>query len=817
MMKSLRFSFVSLSLVLLLNLAMMAGCSSDSGSDDGDGSTVTGTSDGGDDAQSDSTSQEATDQAEGAGNSTDGGEGEQGSDEGTDDSDSGSEAAAIFSGETDGPRLDWTYWRGPFSNGTSSEVGLIDDFDPNGGEGSNVSWKRDDLGGRSTPIVMNGRLYMVVRDKPGTEQEREKVVCLDAATGEDIWENVFNVYLSDVPDTRVGWSSVVGDPETGNLYALGVCGVFQCLDAETGEVKWGLPMHERFGLLSTYGGRTNFPILCDDLVIISSIVIGYAEMAKPAHRFVAFNKTTGDVVWFNGTRPLPYDTTYSGPTVTVLNGQKALVFGSGDGAVWAFQPRTGKPIWQYKFSRRGLNVPPLVVGNTVFTGHSEENISGTAMGAITAINASLDGDVTESGKIWKVEELMVGKAAPLVLGDEVFCFDDRAKLHILDAATGETKYRKKALGTVMRSSPLYADGKIYTVTNNGRWEILKPDPTSDYGVTTVKKGRFPNGEGCDASPIAVNGRIYIHTSGGLYCLEDSAKDKGAYHAPAAPEEATPEAADVATHVQIVPADALSRPGETINYTVRLFNSAGQMIGEADDAEFVVDGNASFGENGALTLSADAAHVVANITATVGDLTGSARVRIVPDLPWSFNFDELSDPPITWVGARYRHVIREVDGSKAMVKITTIPKGTRSRCWFGHSNLSNYTIQADVKGTITNDKMPDIGLIAQGYTLDLQGNGQKLQIRTWGPQLRMAETLDYQWKPDTWYTLKFQASVEDGNAVLRGKIWVKGEAEPDAWTLEAVDDVPVTQGSPGLFGNAKDAELYLDNITVTPNG
>ena len=151
----------------------------------------------------------------------------------------------------------------------------------------------------------------------------------------------------------------------------------------------------------------------------------------------------------------------------------------------------------------------------------------------------------------------------------------------------------------------------------------------------------------------------------------------------------------------------------------------------------------------------------------------------------------------------------------MVKITTIPKGTRSRCWFGHSHLSNYSIQA--KGTITNDKMPDIGLIAQGYTLDLHGTGQKLQIRTWGPQLRMAETLDYQWKPDTWYTLKFQASVEDGNAVLRGKIWVKGEAEPDAWTLEAVDDVPVTQGSPGLFGNAKDAELYLDNITVTPNG
>ena len=47
MMKSLRFSFVALSLVLLLNLAMMVGCSGDSGSDDGGGSTVAGSSDGG--------------------------------------------------------------------------------------------------------------------------------------------------------------------------------------------------------------------------------------------------------------------------------------------------------------------------------------------------------------------------------------------------------------------------------------------------------------------------------------------------------------------------------------------------------------------------------------------------------------------------------------------------------------------------------------------------------------------------------------------------------------------------------------------------
>ncbi|MFP6576341.1 MAG: PQQ-binding-like beta-propeller repeat protein, partial [Pirellulaceae bacterium] len=178
--------------------------------------------------------------------------------------------------------LDWTFWRGPSYNGTSLETGLIDDWDPRGGEGSNVTWKREDLGGRSTPIVMNGKIYLLTRAEPETAREGERVLCLDAVTGKTIWENRFNVFLSDVPDTRVGWSSVCGDPQTGYVYALGVCGYFQCLEGATGKVIWSVSMHERFGLLSTYGGRTNFPVICDDLVIISAIVIGWGDMAKPA-------------------------------------------------------------------------------------------------------------------------------------------------------------------------------------------------------------------------------------------------------------------------------------------------------------------------------------------------------------------------------------------------------------------------------------------------------------------------------------------------------------------------------------------------------
>ncbi|MCA9143635.1 MAG: PQQ-binding-like beta-propeller repeat protein [Planctomycetales bacterium] len=709
--------------------------------------------------------------------------------------------------------LDWSNWRGPELNGVSRETGLVDDIDLD--EGSEmIEWKRDDLGGRSTPIVMNGKLYTIVRAEPDTDREGEKVVCVDAVTGKTIWENRFNVWLSDVPAERVGWSSVVGDPDTGYVYALGVCGFFQCLNGETGERIWSLPLHEQFGLLSTYGGRTNFPIICDDLVIISAIIIGWGDMAKPAHRFIGFDKKTGEVVWYNGTSLLPDDTTYSSPALAVLNGQKAMVFGSGDGQVWAFQPRTGQPIWRYDFSLRGLNVSPVIVGETVYMGHSEENIGGsTAMGAVAAINGASQGDISKSGELWKVEELMIGKSSPLVIGDYLYCFDDRAKLHVLDAKTGEPIGRPISLGgTSLRACPLYADGKIYAFSTSA-WAILQPDEKK--GATILKRGRLANGEEVNASPICSHGRIYLQTSSATYSLRDKSKEQDADPLPDPVAEASVSEDQQPAHLQLVPAELLTKPGAEQKYRVRLYNSHGQFLKESP-ATFALNGPGTIGEDGVFRAAADAPHTATIITATVGDLTGRARVRVIPDLPWKFDFEGLSDLPVTWVGARYRHVIRKEGDNTMAVKVTTIPKGTRSRCWFGPSDLHDYTIQADVRGLIAFDKMPDIGLTAQGYALDMQGASQKLQIRSWAPQLRMDKTIDFAWQPNVWYVMKLQASNEESRTVLRGKVWPRGEDEPAEWTITATDEAPNLSGSPGLFGNAKDAEIHIDNILVTAN-
>ncbi|MCH5374316.1 MAG: PQQ-binding-like beta-propeller repeat protein, partial [Planctomycetes bacterium] len=563
------------------------------------------------------------------------------------------------------------------------------------------------------------------------------------------WENRYNVWMSDVPAERVGWSSVVGDPETGYVYALGACDLFLCINGETGETVWSKPLHEQFGMLSTYGGRTNFPVVHEDLVIISGIIINWGEAARPNHRLIAMDKKTGEVVWFSGTRDLPYDTTYSAPSLATIDGQRQLILGTGDGAIWGFQPRTGKPLWHYDLSLRGIFATPLVVGNRVFASHSEENVApyNNLMGAVVALNVSGTGDETKVEEIWKQMEVVCGYSEPVLIGDRLYVVDDRCKMWIFDAETGEPIVERKSfVDSRQRSALLYADGKIYVLGENARWAVVAP---TEDGFEVLSKGRIRD-TSFAGSPIVADGRLYFPSTTALYCVgTEGASQKPQVLAELLGEETPVEENPEPAQVQIVPAESLLKPGESLDLTVNLFNRLGQAVAGPEQVVFEVDGVGKI-EGSTYIAPADAAHTGSTIIARVGDLTGTARVRIVPDLPWKFTFDNLKEPPLSWVGARYRHVIRPVDGSPALVKVNTIPKGTRSRAWMGPSDLSEYTISADVRGTRMSDQLPDIGLTNHGYALDLMGESQQLQLRTWSAQNRLslaneASTIDFPWK------------------------------------------------------------------------
>src|SRR5205814_675873 len=194
------------------------------------------------------------------------------------------------------------------------------------------------------------------------------------------------------------------------------------------------------------------------------------------------------------------------------------------------------------------------------------------------------------------------------------------------------------------------------------------------------------------------------------------------------------------------------PGDKHQFKVRAYNGRGQLLKETP-AEFKLDGPGTISPNDECTAPKDAAHVAATVTAKAGDLTARARVRIVPKLPWKFDFEGLKDAPITWVGARYRHVLRQVDGSNVMVKVTTIPLGTRSRLSMGPSDLHDYTVQTDFKAADAK-KLPDIGVIAQGYTLEVSGENEWLKLMSWiAHDKRTPKEIPFKLEPSVWYTMK----------------------------------------------------------------
>ena len=186
----------------------------------------------------------------------------------------------------------------------------------------------------------------------------------------------------------------------------------------------------------------------------------------------------------------------------------------------------------------------------------------------------------------------------------------------------------------------------------------------------------------------------------FYCIGDASVKPSADPLPPQPQE-TPVADDQQPAlVQVEPYDVLLAPGDKQSYKVRLYNSRGQLLKEvpAGEVSFGVDGPGSVSADGTYTAPAGNEHQVALVTCKVGELMGTARIRIVPPLPWSFHFNDAEDVPLTWIGGRVRYVLRDEDGERFAVKRDVLPTpkdphnklGTRSQLTMGPVDMANYT-------------------------------------------------------------------------------------------------------------------------------
>jgi outer membrane protein assembly factor BamB len=569
-------------------------------------------------------------------------------------------------------------------------------------------------------------------------------------------------------------------------------------------------------LLTTHGGRTVSPIIDGDLVIVSGVTFQWGQHGRGAHRFIAFDKKTGETVYVSAPGGRPYDTTYAPPIIVDVNGTRLLIQGSSDGFVHAIKPQTGEPVWKIEISKRGLNTGVVVKGTTAILTHSEENLNSSEMGMMLAVDATAKGEIKKDQIKWSSYGWQGGFSSPVIDGDRMYQVDNGANIAAFDVNTGKQLWLKN-LGTIQKASPVLADGKLYLGTENGKFYILKPNATGVDILSEVQLGTEEKPEAIIGSAAVSNGRVFFASDSGLYCIGKK-HNNSSQHATAS-AIGSPVSSAPATFVQVVPTELILKPGDKVDFRVRLFDAQGNFVREEPAAQWSLDQLKGTIANGHYTAADDAVAQAGLVKATVGDISGTASVRVFPPMPWSENFDSMApnSTPATWVSMTLKFAVRDQNGNKVLAKLT---EGSsllsRSRAYMGPSNLSDYTVESDVFATQKRRQQGDVGVIAQRYVLTLYGNSQMLHIEPWQPEVKRTVSVPFAWKPDTWYRMKLQVeNLPDGKTRARGKVWAVGEPEPTPWMIERVDPIPNRQGAPGIFGNGL-AELYFDNIKVYAN-
>jgi outer membrane protein assembly factor BamB len=744
---------------------------------------------------------------------------------------------------------DWLSWRGPEQNGVSREKDLPDTWSPDDKPGNNLIWKAK-VGCRSTPLVQGNHVYIINSVGEGVNAG-ERVMCFETDTGKVAWQHRFNVFFADIDISRVGWTNLAADPETGNLYAHGTQGFLICFSKD-GKILWQRSLIEEYGRGGGYGGRFPSPVVDGDLVIVGMINGSWGDFARGANRFVAFNKKDGTVVWWSDPCDPPKGTItyYSTPVTAVINGQRLLITGCADGSVLALKVRTGEKVWKYDFGGNVINASPVVQGNLVYISHGEENIDTNVQGRIVCIDAGKlkDGKPT---LVWEKVGIKAGYTSPIIHDKYLYVCSDSARLYCFEAATGKQLW-EFIYGRLARGSAVWADGKIYVANVNAEFYILQPGPDS---CKQLHKQFFRSTGGggfveTNGTPSVANGRVFFGTRDEFYCIGKKDHKAKADPVPPQPQEAPAKPDAPTTHLQVVPADIVLSPGETATFKVRAFDAHGHFQKEVP-AMWSLPAptpppnsmlkppplRAEIDTAGKLMIDKAPPTQQGIVLAKVGELTGRARVRVVTALPNKFDFTKVPEGAVPggWVNVAGKFVIAKLpDGTMALKKLANNPRPplARANAFMNLPTLHDYTVQADLLGKEKREYLPDMGLVNCRYTLILDGKPdtedkkRRLRIISWEstPKPRVDHNIAFDWKPDVWYRVKLTVEAQKDKAIVRGKVWPAKDPEPKDWTIEFEDATPNREGAPALYGYATGiletdpgAEIYYNNVSVVPNG
>ena len=259
-----------------------------------------------------------------------------------------------------------------------------------------------------------------------------------------------------------------------------------------------LVWHRDTGPVYNYHGAAGSPLLYKNLLI------AYQDHSRGSF-VAAFDKRTGEPVW----RTSRQASVGWGSPIAIRVGDHDELIVSSQRRVNAYDPDTGTELWRCDGNRFEVIPTPAVGHGLVFCA------SGRA-GPTLAIRPGGQGDVTDTHVAWKTSRGSPFVPSPLVYGDHLYTVNDMASVvTCFDASTGEVMWQER-LGRPRRegfsASPVAVDGKIFLTNDDGETFVLKAGPefqllhTNDIEARTL------------ASPALVDGRWYIRTDRELLAI-----------------------------------------------------------------------------------------------------------------------------------------------------------------------------------------------------------------------------------------------------------------------------------------------------------
>ena len=381
------------------------------------------------------------------------------------------------------PLSDWPQFRGPTGQGHSDEQGLP----LNWSETTNVRWKVAIPGkGWSSPVVQGDRIWLTTATDEGKSL---RALSIDRNSGA-ILQNVeiFRLKSPKLTNSKNSFASPTPVVDGERVYVhFGAYGT-ACL-TQSGEIVWKTRLEYDNGQHGTGGS----PIVYEDLLIISCD-------GNDVQFVVALDKLTGKVKWKKSREGYQ---AYSTPLVVSLPGGDQVISPGAFRAV-AYEPRSGKELWQVRYGEGFSNVPRPVYGDgLVFI------CTGFQQPSMLAVRLDGKGDVTNSKVEWKLDRGVPLTASPLLVGNELYMVTDNGIATCVDAKTGKEYWRARVGGN-HSASPIYADGRIYFLSEEGESVVIAPGQKLKHLATNQLDGRTL------ASMAVSGGSIFIRSETHLY-------------------------------------------------------------------------------------------------------------------------------------------------------------------------------------------------------------------------------------------------------------------------------------------------------------